>query len=492
MAGLPSSNPQSQVDASIEQQQLNNFLGPIKGALGGLPVAEKNQEYFIVFQQAGGTGPEIIDETAYFITYLVDSKGNVSKPSEDYNSLYNTIQNFEVGKNAIVRNDASTILNTILTGKKKITAIGRQEPILYSQTGSSAGANIDTINFNSLLDDDDIPNFLFWMFRGETWLSAGSNTINNYGINLSPDSPFAILDASAGEYQVSPLTGPASNINRVDLEISTELKAFGDEGAVSGQIQLQRKLGTEPPSSFATISSIPFSVPRSPVASQDKIEVTLTYPLFSSPIDNLGNFDFRIVITTISPLTPIRANYVNFRASFQSPSATPPAASIPFLLNNNGTNLWITASSEISANYGNTQNSQNVLDVVEPGFNFSPIEIPLVVQPGDRIRFGYSKEQEYVIYEVIEPNQDSEGKLKLRLNTLVPSTINLDNFVIHRVNINDPAYIILDVKKDASVGDTQNFNGIILPEYPTQELKDNLENILLNLKEKGIITDNEK
>jgi hypothetical protein len=59
---------------TLEQEQLNNFLGPIDGALGGLPVAERTSEYFAVFTGAGGTGPEIIDQTAVFISYLVDAK----------------------------------------------------------------------------------------------------------------------------------------------------------------------------------------------------------------------------------------------------------------------------------------------------------------------------------------------------------------------------------------------------------------------------------
>lgn len=83
---------------SLEQEQLNNFLGPINGALGGLPVAERTSEYFAVYTGAGGTGPEIIDQTAVFISYLVDAKGNLSKPSTEYASLDNLIQNFEVGK----------------------------------------------------------------------------------------------------------------------------------------------------------------------------------------------------------------------------------------------------------------------------------------------------------------------------------------------------------------------------------------------------------
>lgn len=151
---------------SIEQEQLNNFLGPVNGALGGLPVAERNQSYFIVFQQAGGTGPEIIDETAYFITYLVDENGNVSKPSDDYVSLENLLQNFEVGKNAIVRNDAATAVNGQLVGNKLISGIGKQEPILYSQIGPASGDNIDVLNFNSDLNSIVTPRMEGAMVRG--------------------------------------------------------------------------------------------------------------------------------------------------------------------------------------------------------------------------------------------------------------------------------------------------------------------------------------
>ena len=114
--------------------------------------------------------------------------------------------------------------------------------------------------------------------------------------------------------------------------------------------------------------------------------------------------------------------------------------------------------------------------------------MPFNVEVGDRIRFEYNKETDYTVYEVIEPSGDVDGKLKLRLNTLVPSSVNLDNFVLHRVNNNNPAYIILDVKK---VNSPDNFNGVILPEYPTKKLKDNLDNIIIDLKSRGVITDNE-
>ena len=40
---------------------------------GSLSAAEKNQTYFAYFDAVGGTGPEIIDQTAYFVKYLIDS-----------------------------------------------------------------------------------------------------------------------------------------------------------------------------------------------------------------------------------------------------------------------------------------------------------------------------------------------------------------------------------------------------------------------------------
>ena len=478
MAGPPPSNPQTQIDTSIEQQQLNNFLGPVNGALGGLPVAEKNQEYFIVFQSAGGTGPEIIDQTAYFITYLVDSKGNISKPSQGSFALLDTLQNFEIGKNAIVRNDAATAFNTVLTGKQKITAIGRQEPILYSQTGSNASASIDILNFDSDSDSDTIPRFLFWLNKGDASLSSGDNTLTSYNSAfVTPESP-ASVNASDGVYSVGSLaSAAASKISRVDIELYARL-TNSTENNIQGSLRLMRNGFVYDQQPFTMGARISPTKPRTQ-------ELNFSTPIFKS---NLENSAFTASISLDNSVT---LNFINFKSSFQSPSTTAPVSNLPFWLNNEGNNLYITASSELSANYGNTQNSQNVLDAVEPGFNFSPIQVPFNVRVGDKIRFEYNKETEYTIYEVIEPEQDADGRLKLRLNALVPSSVNLSNFVLHRVNSNDPSYIILDVKKDASVGDTQNFNGVILPEHPTQELKDNLDTILLDLKERGIITDNE-
>jgi hypothetical protein len=483
----PTNNPvQAPINNSIEQQQLNNFLGPVNGALGGLPVAERNQSYFIVFQQAGGTGPEIIDQTAFFITYLVDENGNVSKPSEDYDSLNNLIQNFEVGKNAVVRNDASTAINGNLTGRKQITAIGRQQPILYSQTGSSAGANVDSISFSSGLNQDNVPRFLFWLNKGEASLNPGNNNIGSYNSpNQEPESSVASVNASTGEYIVTTLSGDGGNIQNIWFSVNARFENYNNDsvGSINGSIQLLKD--------GSYYDSFPFSVPPTSTLGTPSVEDFASGFYVSKADLNSSTFKVRIVVDDPNLPYAFKIAYINFKSVTQNPNTTAPPTNLPFWSNNSGDNLWVTASNEISLNYGNTQNSENVLAESGNDYNLSPIESRFEVIAGDRIRFEYNPQTEYIIYEVITPANDTQGRLKLRLNTLVPSSVNLDNFVLHRVNVNDPSYIILNVKKNASNGNTQNFNGVILPEYPTKRLKNNLDNIILELKQSGIITDNE-
>ena len=479
------SNPETAILNGIEQEQLNNFLGPVRGALGGLPVAERNQSYFIVFQQAGGTGPEIIDETAYFITYLVDENGNVSKPSEDYISLDNLIQNFEVNKNAVVRNDAATSVNGQLIGRKNITGIGRQEPIMYRQTGSSAGANTATLQFNNIGTITNVPRFTFWLNKGAASLTPGFNSITSFNSPFeTPESTAATLDATAGTYTVVDLsTPPGDEIIYVRFSISAQLANSTQGSPIGGAVRLMKDGALFSETAFVLSTTIDVGNPSINV-------VNHINQLLKSEITN-STFSVQISLQVGADVV---LQFCNFKITDQLPSTTQPIANSTlnnFWENDNSNNLWVTASANLSLNYQNVQNSQPVLDVVEPGFNFSPVEAPFIVQAGDRIRFEYNKELDYTIYEVIEPSVDVDGRLKLRLNSLIPNSVNLNKFVLHRINVNDPAYIILDVAKNASMGNTQNFNGVILPEYPTQKLKENLDSIILDLKSRGIITDSE-
>ena len=490
MPTAPASTPQqTQTNVSLEQEQLNNFLGPVNGALGGLPVAEQTQEYFAVYTGAGGTGPEIIDETAIFINYLVDENGNISKPSEDYDSLTNLLQNFEVGKNLIIRSDIPTAINAQITGKQKITAIGRQLPIVYSQTGSSDGANVDTLNFNSDLNQSGTPRMEGTMVRGIYQPGVGNydfQTVTSYNSPVSePDSSVASFDNTAGTYTVT--SAAVGDVQTILFQVSVgfRINASGNDFQTRNVSIRVLKDGAEI-GNFATKTYTFEGTGDESVDSTHNFESDpLTFGQLS-PTFNSGDPVYTVQIQFNDPVYT-QADFIQFRILNQSPAPTNPEVTPDYWENNNGLNTWLTASANLSANYGNTQNSQNVLDEIEPGFNFSPVQTPFLPRPGDRIRFEYNKETEYTIYEVIEPNGDVEGLLRLKLNTTVPTTVNLNNFVLHRVDSSDPAYIIVDVPKNQLVSNNENFKGVLLPEYPTKKLKNNIDKLVLELKEKGIL-----
>ena len=139
---------QFNIDTDIAVAEAEAGYGlEIKGVLDGLPVAEKNQEYFAVIKEVGDTSPELIDQSQFKITYICDSQLNVSKPSTDSVSLLNVTQNFERQKNAVVRVDEGTVLNQQLGGIHEITAVGSIEPIAGTQIGTGPYSYVTTMSF---------------------------------------------------------------------------------------------------------------------------------------------------------------------------------------------------------------------------------------------------------------------------------------------------------------------------------------------------------
>ena len=468
---------------SLEQEQLNNFLGPVNGALGGLPVAERTSEYFAVYTGAGGTGPEIIDQTAVFISYLVDAKGNLSKPSTEYVSLDNLIQNFEVGKNVVLRNSTPSTSNGNIFGKQKITGIGRQVPILYSATGSTAGANISTLNFDGSLNQSS-PSMLGNMTK--TNINPDSSYVDYQPITgynaptIEPDPLVATYNNTNGTYSV--ISSGLGDVQFFKIKILAQISNNNNDDSFAVDFSIRRdgsevatKSYTVPDDDELNIANgndpFEFFVFGNALAGNPVFDVQVRFP--NGGTDNLFIDFIRLQVSAQSPLPGF-------------PDAVPPYWST----GSDSTNLYLTASAELSENYTNIQNSDPVTDLASANdFNLSSINVPFEVKVGDRIRFEYNMETDYIIYEVIEPGADPEGLLRLKLNQRIPNTVNRDNFILHRVDVNDPVYIILDVAKNQLSPGSAPFKGVILPEFPTQELKDNIDDLVLELKDKGILAD---
>lgn len=150
-----------------------------------------------------------------------------------------------------------------------------------------------------------------------------------------------------------------------------------------------------------------------------------------------------------------------------------------------GSLRYLTGSLYLSDNYGKLQNP-----VTESlNFGFSPIDTLFIPQVGDKIRFQYDPSQVYTIYEVITPNDptNDEGRLYLKLDRDISSAANTNNYVLYRI-LNDGKYLTCNVIKNPSESNIE-FTGVIIPKYASADLQNNIEEIVLKLKQNNIIED---
>jgi len=455
------------------------------GVLGGLPVAEQTQDYFLVFKGAGGTGPEIIDNTAYFIQYIVDSEGNIDKPSQGSIARLNLLQNFPIGKVTTVRIDNASGINTQLDGDHTITGVGTQQPILYTQYGIPSSSYTQSISFITpggapAGSTIEIPDILGSMNKTNFFFNSSSYTqIKDYTVNLPPLEG-ASFSASNGTYHIT--NSAVENINTATFKISYNVVNNSTTTPATVDVDLRSSNFLPPNYSSLVLETDTFTIPRGVGVNRSFTVTTPIYP--SSPSTT---FTELAILARLRTGVSVTFSSLNFEIIGTSPNPSPRGQSQFWSTGSHIDVTWLTASYYLSLNYGNIQDTSNF-----PGtggsFGLSPIKELFTPRPGDRIRFTYDPNKDYHIYEVISPDEDSDGYLKIKLNkTLLPTTI-LDNFVIHRVDNSSIKYLILDVAKDPTVDNPENpFTGVILPKYPSKKLKNNLENILSKLKQEGII-----
>jgi hypothetical protein len=139
----------------------------------------------------------------------------------------------------------------------------------------------------------------------------------------------------------------------------------------------------------------------------------------------------------------------------------------------------------------------------EGGFEPTNTRFPTIKQPlkfkiNDQIRFVNNENYKYTILEVIPPEENidvnGQGKVKIKLDKEVPSSIDKNFFLIRRP-IDDASitYLDLDYPYDANITNTQlsssNYSsaGLILPTFPSEFINISSSQIVNNLISKGII-----
>jgi hypothetical protein len=498
----------------------NTFAPIITNALGK-PTVDKKSEYIAVYKEVGDTTPEIINKSQYFINYLIDSEGNISKPSAGEYALENLYQSFEVGDKVRVRTDNGTSLNLELDGLIDVLSIGTITPILISQYGVSASSwtdylefegttytgnpgsggttgnqtpqytgigNINTLNLSDFTQSlTDVTNYEF--FEPPTGSNdsssfaqvAGTYTLNNFDPTLLTSLTF---NATLTLTNHSP-----SNYAQTTVQILQNGTVIAQQ---IGELNVAEIIdGGDPNDSTDNITS------------PTTIIVPVSITLDTNNLSNADVFKVRIFIEGY----PDVDGFINpqfydnptgtfsFGVSQQNPIAEIGLApefsdQIPHWESGSSSggddglgNSIITASSWITFNFGN----QQITPSASLNFNFNPIRTPFIPQAGDRIRFEYNSEQEYMVYDVIlpdDPNNDT-GRLCLKLGGQVLPELQMNNFLLYRI-ARDGQNIQLDYKKENTGGRKQPFTGLIIPQYTTFTPEE-VDAAILKLRELDIL-----
>ncbi len=493
------------------------------GVLGGLPVAERNQEFFLIFSGVGGTGPEIIGQTAYFIEYLVDSDGNIFKPSENTSALTNLLQNFQVNKPVNVVVDNASTTNAIMAGQKQLTAVGVQQPILYTQTGSSGGAFTGSIFFEGdptlgAINNPGglvVPNMQAVMRKTSSFSEGQMTNFSDFVGGIPGDTAQDARSASLveGRYFIS--SSRFGDLQSFTFTVTAQVRNLTSPDPIGFNFNIGHNgtggsLGTFNPDTEEFL--IPFGLGFTTINESYTVQAPFANPdTHYGPIaDDVGRATLTIFGSqgAGADFANLDINYITFGVQANDQNPLPNGGLLqsagenapPFWLTGSGGSLYITASDYISTNYSNIQvttGSTNIdgtdVDITDQfkNFNLSKIQVPFNVKIGDRIRFLYNPQTDFHIYDVKEPATEADGRLKLKLNTNLSQSLTLtqlSNFVLHRTNKSIPRYVILNIDKVPGVGSASNpFTGIILPQFPTEKLINNLDTILNKLKVEGII-----
>jgi hypothetical protein len=485
------------VTKNIESQQ-NIFLG--NNTLN-FPSVDLNRTYFAYFNWAGGTSPEWgtfnEDKTTYNIRFFVDENGNVIKPLNDSNGINLGImrQNFTEGEVVVSSLNNTDTFGTnlsILNGSYNIFKSGKTiQPILYTQT-SSYDLNGNTvaygftgsISFNVQLGNTSVPNYGFLAYKSTTQPQSNIalNTTNNIVLTFPTESY---------DYDTNYNTGTSIYQFGSDTEVKVSFRAtvrhdvdflWEDPFITPGQqltVQLAIQLSEDGGVTFSdlAVKNVPFTITDTGVKettfstlsrlfnSGDRIRVVMkTYNVLPNPFNERANMNFYVNSNFGSAQnqggfsTPIASGSGVGATAFWSTGSTP-------------SNV-LTASVSLTSLYSYRQN-----DIYNSGFN--AISYPFEIQPYDEIRFEGIEGNSYTVI-----SSSLSDRLYLYLDrNISPGGTNLNFFLIRRY-VDDPAFIVLDVDKPA--GDSGE--GILKPEYLTNRVEGQIDTILDNLQERGLIT----
>jgi hypothetical protein len=486
---------------------LNQWTQGDIGTYGKLPTVESLKTYIAycdndTFGGLSGWPPEHENASAMFIKYLIKADGTVVIPNTSKDSLSIMQQTFLTGERVVISSPGGTPVNpyrTVIRGGSHL------EPILYTQYGGLPG-----VTFNTTMSFEDIV------------LSPGGN-VGNYAalyLTSAPSSitqnttttiPFTdvLYGAAIGTLNSYDIT-PACVQDGVDLTFSIYSSIYL---YYSNALSL---ISTYPNGFNHTVTLTLYKNSISPsnqlnsfiynggafnpgqgIYTSPGVLITPSFsPLISSANLNAGDKIFATVnITQFNNYS----NHSLIGASLtvsQYPIFTSPVTSSGYNTiwgyGNKTTHPYIITSSNTTLVqlYGNP--NVKATDITGSGFN--SIQVPWKINYGDEFKFEGREDWSYLVKNIYAPEESGSGRvfqtgsIEVHFNANLPvsassSVFNLDHFLIRRYVDDAAQNVITGFRPQGSTGPY-----LIKPEFVVPELNKNIDEVILDLTQKGLIT----
>lgn len=483
-------------------QHLNYWTPEDTGTYGKLPTIESLKTVIAYCDGIGGWPPEKENASAMNVIYLIKADGTVVIPNTSKDSLSIMQQTFQTGERVIINTKNGSIspldpYRTVIRGGTHL------EPILYTQYGQ-----LPNVTWNTTMSFEDIilsPNgtvgnyqALYTQNQTNGDMSTGLIAPNTITQVTFPIINYGNSFFSGNGYQI-PQTAITDGVN---LSFTTEIniRTFGSYEGSSINVylyiykngaQLTLEDGGEV-YSFNTFST-PASSPPVPQ------NFNLTLDPITIPNSSLTVGDIYTVYYMWEPVI----NSVNFKLYgvsslqvSQYPIFTLPVTSsgVNSIWNwgNKTTYPYIITSSQTTLTqlYGNP--NVKAKDIIGSGFN--TIQSPWKINYGDEFKFEGREDFAYMVKNIFGPAESGSGRIfqtgsiEVHFNANLPvsassSVFNLDHFLIRRYVDDAAQNVITGFRPPNSEGPY-----LIKPEFVVPELNKNIDEVILDLTQKGLIT----
>ena len=463
---------------------------------GKTPNVSNPEINFISFNTLGGTSPQWgnnnVDMTQVGINYIINANGNAAKPINDSKGInLGTIQqSFEENKNATLALDNSETSGanlTTLNGSWPIYKSGYKiEPILYTQTASyNSNGNITGFGYFTTMSfvqgeqgpDNTKNNYMMYAPGVDDVLTLGMTlpAVLHFSAPtfIGSSASFASDNGSFTIDGVYKPTGSLANLKTegyiLDFHIylaATTLDNPNDrKAAIVIDWALQKSInGGATWTDLTKVQTQYISGKYTPIFYQDKDATTSS--LYRVAAVNIGPYPGQTGNTSV---------YLTNKSYFwvtQYPNPGVGTCKAPFWTTGSSANILLASTASDGLNNYRTQKQK---DIENSGFK--PINLDFEPQIYDEIRFEGLEQLSFIITAV---TSSANNQMILNLDQEIPNGVNLDYFLLRRY-VDDPSSILINTNfplQDKSGSANSTGNGILKPQYVTNEVDTIIQNII--------------